>query len=120
MDMTEQHYELLDLLERGASQDTWHAVQNLLLIHDLLGDKILRSRLFAAARKAAIDRSDLLEAAQDAHTRLNGSTARPHLELVRHGAIVEEHMTYLWEPYIPRKALTVLDGDPGVGKTGIA
>jgi AAA domain len=34
--------------------------------------------------------------------------------------VQEEAMSYLWEPYIPRKMATILDGDPGTGKTGFA
>ena len=29
-------------------------------------------------------------------------------------------MTYLWDPYVPTNMATMLDGDPGVGKTGLA
>jgi hypothetical protein len=31
-----------------------------------------------------------------------------------------EAMSYIWDPYIPRKMATILDGDPGTGKTGLA
>lgn len=31
-----------------------------------------------------------------------------------------ETVDWLWEPYIPRKMLTLLSGDPGVGKTALA
>ena len=31
--------------------------------------------------------------------------------------VVEEALTYLWDSYIPLKMATLVDGDPGVGKT---
>jgi hypothetical protein len=34
--------------------------------------------------------------------------------------VVPESLDWLWEPYLPRGTLTVLDGDPGVGKSLIA
>src|SRR5262249_40855318 len=34
--------------------------------------------------------------------------------------ITEEEVTFLWKRYIPRKMATILDGDPGSGKTGTA
>jgi hypothetical protein len=34
--------------------------------------------------------------------------------------VQNEPLTYLWEPYIPTAMVTMLDGDPGVGKTGLA
>jgi hypothetical protein len=40
--------------------------------------------------------------------------------LLQADTIQEEEVQYLWEPYIPRKMATLLDGDPGVGKTGLA
>jgi DNA repair protein RadA/Sms len=30
---------------------------------------------------------------------------------------VEETVTYAWQPYLPRKMVSLIDGDPGVGKT---
>src|SRR5262245_41493510 len=37
------------------------------------------------------------------------------LSLVRHGVV-----RWLWEPYIPRGKIAILDGDPGVGKSLLA
>jgi hypothetical protein len=35
-------------------------------------------------------------------------------------SIEDEDIAWLWEPYIAKKSLTILDGDPGVGKTMFA
>lgn len=35
----------------------------------------------------------------------------------RASEIVREELTYLWEPYLPRGFLGLLEGDPGIGKT---
>jgi hypothetical protein len=40
--------------------------------------------------------------------------------LIQGHTIQPEDITYVWPPYIPRKMATMLDGDPGVGKTGLA
>jgi hypothetical protein len=36
------------------------------------------------------------------------------------GDVDPEPVEWLWEPYIPRRKLTLLEGDPGVGKTWLA
>jgi AAA domain len=72
MEITPKHYELLDLLEKGASQDTWHDPGNLSEMYGLLEDKIYRSRLLTAARKAGIARDDFLAAIADARKRRHG------------------------------------------------
>lgn len=43
---------------------------------------------------------------------------RPHI--VRLGDVEPEAVQWLWEPYIPLRKLTLLEGDPGVGKTWLA
>src|SRR4051812_632576 len=43
--------------------------------------------------------------------------ARPSLAAVRCADIVPTAVTWLWEPYLPRGKLAVLDGDPGTGKS---
>jgi|GEM_PF-1140917 len=40
--------------------------------------------------------------------------------LTKLATVESEEITWLWEPYIPRKKITILDGDPGVGKTFLA
>jgi len=35
-------------------------------------------------------------------------------------AVQPEDLTYLWEPYLPCRMVSILDGDPDVGKTGLA
>jgi AAA domain len=46
--------------------------------------------------------------------------AQPYAILIRGSDIRPEALSYLWPPYIPRKMATILDGDPGTGKTGLA
>jgi Bifunctional DNA primase/polymerase, N-terminal/AAA domain/Primase C terminal 2 (PriCT-2) len=62
-------------------------------------------------------------AAADARQRQNGYVAEvrgPRAVLVQAVTIQEEQVTFIWPLYIPRKMATILDGDPGVGKTGLA
>ena len=44
----------------------------------------------------------------------------PQAVLIQADTVVKETIAHLWQPYIPRKMATILDGDPGVGKTGTA
>lgn len=41
----------------------------------------------------------------------------PRLIMVKFSDIEPEDVSWLWEPYIPLKKLTMLEGDPGQGKT---
>src|SRR4051794_38323236 len=43
-----------------------------------------------------------------------------HATLLRADTVEEEKVGFVWAPYLPRKMATILDGDPGVGKTGLA
>ena len=49
-----------------------------------------------------------------------GETSQDHAVLIRASTVSREAISYLWFPGIPRKMATILDGDPGVGKTGLA
>lgn len=40
--------------------------------------------------------------------------------LVRASEVAPEAATWVWHPYIPRGAVTLLGGDPGIGKTWVA
>lgn len=42
-----------------------------------------------------------------------------HGPIVRMSEIEPEHVTWLWYPYIPRGKLTLLEGDPGLGKSWV-
>lgn len=54
---------------------------------------------------------------QALHTKLDPSITAPHLVLVKFSDIEPEEIDWLWFPYIPRGKLTILEGDPGQGKT---
>ena len=41
-------------------------------------------------------------------------------DLVQMSTIEPEHVQFLWDPYIPLGKITMLEGDPGVGKTWLA
>lgn len=41
----------------------------------------------------------------------------PHMVIVAFADIPIEHIDWLWHPYIPTGKLTILEGDPGLGKT---
>jgi hypothetical protein len=56
----------------------------------------------------------------EALTHAPDTPPQAYARLIQADTIEEETVQYLWEPYIPRKMATVLDGDPGVGKTGAA
>jgi len=45
---------------------------------------------------------------------------QPKAILINGAEVVKEELTYLWDPYLPRKMVSMLDGDPDVGKTGMA
>src|SRR4030095_11805707 len=72
MGITPKQHELLELLERGANLDTWHDPGNLVEMSEIMRDKIYKSRLFTAARKAGIPREDFLPAIAEAKKRCNG------------------------------------------------
>ena len=58
--------------------------------------------------------------AEDAAERTNGTHKEPtgpRVLLTTAEDVVEEALTYLWDLYIPLKMATLVDGDPGVGKT---
>lgn len=74
MDVTAKQYELLEVIERrDTSTESLHDVQNLRELHAMMQDKILRSRILAAVRRASLDQRAFLEAMADAATRSNGT-----------------------------------------------
>jgi predicted transcriptional regulator len=72
MDLTQRQYELLEVLEKGASPDSWHDEGNLYELGILIADQVLRSRIFTAARKGGPARDDLLTAIAEVKKRRNG------------------------------------------------
>lgn len=48
----------------------------------------------------------------------DGSTAGPQLTLL--SDVEPEHVTWLWDQYLPLRKLVVVDGDPGLGKSTLA
>jgi AAA domain/Domain of unknown function (DUF3854) len=56
---------------------------------------------------------DLLGLAQE-------SFPQPKAILINAADVVKEDLAYVWDPYLPRKMVSMLDGDPDVGKTGMA
>lgn len=57
------------------------------------------------------------EALQALHTKLDPAITAPHLVLVKFSDIDPEDIEWLWYPYLPLGKLTILEGDPGQGKT---
>ena len=45
---------------------------------------------------------------------------QPKPILINAAEVVKEKVTHLWDPYLPYKMVSMLDGDPDVGKTGTA
>jgi len=58
-----------------------------------------------------------LEALQALIQAARPAVVAPHLVLTKLASVEPEAVTYLWEPYVPRGKLTLLEGDPGLGKT---
>lgn len=77
MEFTEQQYILLDTIEKkGASQDTLHNPAHLALLRSMMRDKVLKSRILTAIRKAGIPLDTWMEAMEEAYKRQNGHTPR--------------------------------------------
>lgn len=120
MALTSKQGELLEVLERGASQDTWHHEDTLLELSILCGNAVLRSRILTAARKAAIGRDDLLSAIADVAKRRNGQSQFP---TPQSGATL---LAKTFDPLrcfvqdILAEGLTILAGKPKKGKSYLA
>lgn len=50
----------------------------------------------------------------------NGTGVKAEPIITRLADVTPEDVEWLWGPYIPRGKLTILEGDPGVGKTWLA
>ena len=73
METTAKQYELLEVIERkDTSSESLHDVDNLYELHVMMQDKILRSRILAAVRRASLDQKAFLEAIAEVATRRNG------------------------------------------------
>lgn len=57
------------------------------------------------------------EALQALHTKIDPAITSPHLVLVKFSDVEPEEIEWLWHPYLPLGKLTILEGDPGQGKT---
>jgi hypothetical protein len=49
-----------------------------------------------------------------------GHASREHVLFIEGDTIEDEDIVYLWDPYFPRKMASILDGEPGAGKTMLA
>lgn len=54
------------------------------------------------------------------NARPDGASAQASPRVVRMADVPPERVTWLWEPYVPRGKLTILEGDPGIGKSSVA
>ena len=122
MALTPKQYELLELLEKGASQDTWHNEDNLYELSTILQDKVLRSRILTAARKVGIHREDILEASAEVKKRINGHSKRayptPQTAITLLGKTFDPLRCFVAE--ILAEGLTILAGKPKKGKSYLA
>ncbi len=55
-----------------------------------------------------------------APTNRDNGQRKPTLELIRLSSVQSEKVRFLMEPYLPIGKITLMDGDPGSGKTTIA
>jgi hypothetical protein len=121
MELTAKQCELIDVLEKGASWETWHNIDNLCQLALLIRDKILRSRILAASRKAGINREDLLEAMADAKKRRNGHAGfEEQFPTPQSGsALLKQEFPPLryFVDEILTEGLTILGGKPKKGKS---
>ena len=60
--------------------------------------------------------AEIAEEARKALERLRGVRGRS-AELTAYSEIEPEYVSWLWEPYIPAGKVTMVEGDPGVGKS---
>ena len=44
-------------------------------------------------------------------------TSKPELKLIQMSDVEAEEVSWLWYPFIPYGKLTIIQGDPGDGKT---
>lgn len=49
-----------------------------------------------------------------------GEADRTRPAITQLSSVTPEPVSWLWEPYIPRRKITLLEGDPGCGKTWVA
>ncbi len=92
------------LLEAVVQMETWKLGER--AGHGLKGEKLLRD----------LDRLNTLTIrlnAQDKTTSVNPS-------LVCMADVIPQGVDWLWSPYIPLSKLTLLEGDPGVGKSWLS
>lgn len=94
---------------------------------------LVAARLRGTVRSLAIvtlpdlpERGDVTDWLHKGHTlkdlqaltaRTTPTITRPRLVLRRFSEVDPEEVSWLWQPYIPLKKLTILEGDPGQGKT---
>jgi hypothetical protein len=55
----------------------------------------------------------------DAKPKQSAKLKRPKINFIRMSDVEAEDVDWLWYPYIPRGKLTIIEGDPGLGKSWI-
>ena len=118
METTAKQYELLEVLEKGATPDSWHDVDNLGAMGIMFDDNILRSRLYTAARKAGITREDLAQAIAEAKKRRNGR-GEQYPQPQTGSSLLEQDFPPLryFVDEVLTEGLTILGGKPKKGKS---
>lgn len=121
MPPTTKQYELIEVLEKGASQQTWHDEDNLYEMALMIRDKVLRSRIITASRKAGLVREDLLEAIAEVKKRRNGhgGSEEPFPQPQTGTALLQEAFPPLryFVDEVLTEGLTILGGKPKKGKS---
>ena len=54
------------------------------------------------------------------HSAANGENEMPELKIIRMSEVESEPVPWLWEPYIPYGAISLIQGDGGMGKTTLS
>ncbi len=103
----------LDLPDLGRVGDYAGQLRRLRQRRDLM--TAMAAAYQALPSGAEEDRQERVEAVAEALTNL-GSRG---IELVKVGDVVPERVSFVWDQRIPRRKLTLLEGDPGQGKSYI-
>lgn len=91
----------------GCRGKDWHALRD--LVEPGWRERKAQAEATRTARVAAGDRRGSAEEERQPVER------KP--VLIRAATVTPEPVEWLWEPYIPLKKLTIVEGDPGQGKT---
>jgi archaellum biogenesis ATPase FlaH len=128
----ERRGELINYFEQAkesvaALDNTWADITALKVLTGIFNDKNLEPNqkdylVSALAEKAGkINKSlEFINFMKGFRDTAEPNNARPPLEIIRMSDVEQEDVQWLWKPYVPMGKITILQGDPGLGKTFVA